>query len=325
MINADRPPRGFVTIATGSLHYYKLASNLLHSYRRNGGGAWPFAIIAEEENEYTKAFDQLVLMPNPTHSYMDKLRLFECLPYDEIIFIDADCLVYGCIDDWWSRFENGPAFSCFGCAIEDLNTDRGWFRWDGMGEFKDQIHFVPSFSGGVYYVRRTETAKRVFQLAHYGVEHYRDFPFAIFREPADEPVLAFGMAVCNCSLVDVSEVGIYVKRRDLPMDILVPTAHWTYKGRTFPVKLVHWGNFGTMKAQYMLEVERLDRDLAGKQQNTLAARLLYHTPLRYTTLLWHDGITLIKRIRFRARQLLRRRKRDRTLKRHSDLSEGVRT
>ena len=114
MANEDVVRRGFATIATGSEHYYQLAANLLHSYRRNGGGAWPFAIIAEEENEYTKAFDQLVLMPNPTHSYMDKLRLFECLPYDEIIFIDADCLVYGCIDDWWSRFENGPAFSCFG-------------------------------------------------------------------------------------------------------------------------------------------------------------------------------------------------------------------
>ena len=80
MASAHRNNRGFVTIATGSKHYYELAFNLLRSYRRNGGGAYPFAIIAEEENEYTTFFDKVVLMPAPAHSYMDKLRLYECLP-----------------------------------------------------------------------------------------------------------------------------------------------------------------------------------------------------------------------------------------------------
>ena len=290
--------RGFVTIATGSEHYYQLAYNLLRSYRRNGGGSFPFAIIAEEENEYTKAFDKVVLMSKPTHSYMDKLRLQECLPFDEAIFIDADCLVYGTIDDWWSYFENGPDFSCFGYAYDDLTTDKGWFRWEGMGEFKDQIHFVPSFSGGIYYVRKTTTARKVFDLAKYAAEHYKDYPFVIFNAPADEPVLALGMAVCDCRPVDVSEVGIYVKRKDLPMDILKPSASWTYGGRTFPVKLVHWGNFGTMKAQYLLEVERLNRDLAGKPLSPFRARL------RYCTLLRHDAATLFKRLWLRARLLI---------------------
>ena len=299
MINANRQTRGFVTIATGAEHYYKLAYNPLNSYRRNGGGALPFAIIAEEENEYTKVFDKVVLMPEPTHSYMDKLRLFECLPYEETIFIDADCLVYGAIDEWWKNFENGPDFSCFGYAYDDLTTDKGWFRWDGMGEFKEQIHFVPSFSGGIYYVRKTPTAQKVFELAKFAAEHYEDYPFVIFNGPADEPVLAFGMAVCYCRPVAVSEVGIYVKRRDLPMDILEPSASWTYGGRTFPVKLVHWGNFGTMKAQYHLEVERLDRDLAGKTTS------LFRAKFRYCILLWHDGLTLLKRIRLRIKLLIK--------------------
>ena len=298
MASAPIPSRGFVTIATGSEHYYRLAYNLLRSYRRNGGGARPFAIIAEGENEYTKAFDKVVLMSAPAHSYMDKLRLYECLPFDEAIFIDADCLVYGTIDDWWAYFENGPDFSCFGYAYDDLSTEKGWFRYEGMGAYREQIHFIPSFSGGIYYVRKTPTAQRVFELAKYAAEHYRDFPFAIFHKPADEPVLAFGMAVCGCRPVDVSEVGIYVRRRELPMDILKPAASWTYGGRSFPVKLVHWGNFGTMKAQYLLEAERLDRDLAGKPMKPLAAKL------RYCLLLRHDGLTLLKRIRLRVRLLL---------------------
>ena len=108
------PRRGFVTIATGSEHYYQLARNLLRSYRRNGGGSFPFAIIAEEENRYTAEFDKVVWMPSPAHSYLDKLRLFECLPWEETVFIDADCLVYGRIDDWWACFEDAADFSCFG-------------------------------------------------------------------------------------------------------------------------------------------------------------------------------------------------------------------
>ena len=88
---------------------------------------------------------------------------------------------------------------------------------------------------------------------------------------------------------------IYVDRKNLPMDILEPSATWRYGGEAYPVKLVHWGSFGTMKAQYLLEVQRLDRDLAGKPLSPLAARLLYCLLLR------HDFATLLKRVRLRVR------------------------
>lgn len=53
--------KGFVTVATGSEKYYKLAANLLCSYRKQGQGEYPFALICDRENEYTKAFDDIVL------------------------------------------------------------------------------------------------------------------------------------------------------------------------------------------------------------------------------------------------------------------------
>ena len=108
--------RGFVTIATGKTHYYRIAKNLLDSYRVNASGAFPFAIICDRENEYTAAFDKVVMLDNPTHSYMDKLRLFDCLPWEETIFIDADCLVYGDIDRWWKLFEENGSPAPFSAA-----------------------------------------------------------------------------------------------------------------------------------------------------------------------------------------------------------------
>ena len=72
--------RGFVTIATGKKHYYRIAYNLLCSYRTNSG-AFPFAIICDRENEYTAAFDKVVRLDNPSRSYIDKLLLFEYIPF----------------------------------------------------------------------------------------------------------------------------------------------------------------------------------------------------------------------------------------------------
>ena len=307
MSSSPAPIRGYVTIATGSEHYYKIAYNLLLSYRRNGGNAYPFAILAEEENEYTRAFDKVVVISDPSRSYMDKLRIYDYTPFEETIFIDADCLVYGNIDSWWSFFENSGDFSCFGYAYENLSTKKGWFRWEGMKEFKDRISFIPSFSGGVYYLRKTPVAGEVFHLAKYAATHYKEYPFAMFSAPADEPVLAFGMAVCNCRPIDRTEVGIYVKQRDMHVDIMVPSALWANRGKIIPVKLVHWGNFGTMKAQYLLEALRLKRDLQGKFTSRLGAKL------RYLLLLRYDCATLVKRINRRLRKRLNKHRKQKAV------------
>ena len=298
--------KGYVTIATGKTHYYKIAKNLLESYRLNASGNYPFAIICDRDNKYTAAFDKVVRMDNPTNSYMDKLRLFDCLPWEETIFIDADCLVYGDIDRWWKLFEeNGSPCSVFGCAYADLDTDRGWFRTAGMGEFRDQIHFVPSFSGGVYYLTKTEDCKKVFDIAKYAAARYRDYPFAIFRDPADEPVIALGMAVANCRPTDCSDVGLYTYRRFTHADILAPQAEWQYQGQWRPILLIHWGNFGTMKAFYLFECAKMHRKAAGKPEKGLGWFLLYRCKLLYVLLHICDLITLGKRIKRRIMKKLR--------------------
>lgn len=302
--------RGFVTIATGKTHYYKIAANLLASYRLHASRACPFAIICDRENEYTAAFDKLVRMENPAHSYLDKLRLFDCLPWDETIFIDADCLVYGNIDRWWELFEeNGSDFSVFGWAYEDLKTDKGWFRTEGMGEFQSQIHYVPSFSGGVYYLRRTETCKRVFEIAKYAAAHYRDYPFAIFQDPADEPVIALGMAVTDCRPVDCRDVGLYTYRRLMRADIDVPQAEWLRDGAWEPIQLIHWGNFGTMKAFYLFEAAKARRSLSGKPRKGLAWQILYRGKALYYLLHVCDARTLGKRVWRRIKKRVQRLRR----------------
>lgn len=287
--------RGFVTIATGKDHYYRIANNLLCSYRLNAG-RYPFAIICDRENEHTKAFDKVMLMKDPANSYMDKLRLFDFLPYDETIFIDADCLVYGDIDHWWDLFEKAGDCSVFGCAYDDLDTELGWFRTEGMGKYREKIRFVPSFSGGVYYLRNTQTCAEVFETAKEAASHYSDYPFAIFKRPADEPVIALGMAVMDCRPVDCEEVGLYTYHRYTRSDITIPRAEWYYKNTWRPIILIHWGNFGSQKAFYLFEAAKAQRKLEGAPEKGFAATVLYKWKLLYYALHVCDLVTLGKRI-----------------------------
>lgn len=308
MLKETRAERGFVTIATGKEHYYRIAKNLLCSYRLNAG-KYPFAIICDCENKYTEAFDEVVLLNDPSCSYLDKLRLFDCLPFDETIFIDADCLAYGNIDRWWELFEQADDFSVFGYAIEDLDTSKGWFRTKGMGKYRDRIHYVPSFSGGVYYLRNTEKCRQVFEIAKDAAANYHDYSFAMFSKPADEPVIALGMAVMNCRPVSCDDVALYTYRRSTRADIALPWAEWSTKHGWKPVILIHWGNFGTMKAFYLSEAAKVRWKLQGKSTTGLLWLVLFRCKLLYFILHVCDLVTLGKRIRRRIRIRLNKRRR----------------
>ena len=78
--------RGFVTIATGAERYFDIARNLLWSYQQFASEKYPFAIICDRENEYTAEFDDVILLKEAHCNYLDKLQLYDYLPYDEIIF-----------------------------------------------------------------------------------------------------------------------------------------------------------------------------------------------------------------------------------------------
>lgn len=71
---------GFITIATGDEQYYRMAVNLLRSYRYFTGSALPFAVLADRENEYTAEFDDVRLFPEARRNYLDKLGMFDLLP-----------------------------------------------------------------------------------------------------------------------------------------------------------------------------------------------------------------------------------------------------
>lgn len=254
--------RGFVTIATGHDRYYRMARNLLRSYRQNCEKPMPFAIIADRENEYTKEFDDVVILDDPTHTWMDKMRLLDSCPYDENLFIDADCLVYQDINFMWDLYKDADDFSCFGKTLP-LGDKSGWFT-NQAAEFYP-IKFCTHLHGMLYFIRKSETLLRVQVLCNDIIKNYRKVTFKGFNDRlADEPVYALAMAVLDLHPIDRKPqyycfVPYATKFRSNYALREVSFANPT-DGAVDSCCIVHWGNQNTLRARYRFDAGAVNCD-----------------------------------------------------------------
>lgn len=253
--------KGFITVATGKDIYYELACNLLRSYHHFCKNPLPFAILADRENEYTAAFDECILFPDgASNSYLDKLCLAEFAPYDITVFIDADCLAYGDLNVLFDHFRDADDFSCFGRVLP-LDDRTGWFEYKNLGPLQEKVSYVVGLHGGIYYMRRGETARKVLADAKSFVPDYRNFNFkGNFATPGDEPLVALSMAVNGC--------------RPIPFIPEAICCYWEYPGRMkiniakgearvlsaqpYSAILLHWGTRFTQELEYRKQAELLE-------------------------------------------------------------------
>ena len=252
--------KGFVTIATGKEQYYILARNLLRSYRDNCENPMRFAVIADQENEYTKEFDDIVILKKPSRSWMDKMEILKVCPYDENIFIDADCLIYKNINFLWDIFNEADDFSCFGQELP-LDSQEGWFTQDVAKRYR--IHFITHLHGIMYFVRPGSKIDEMYSLCKKIISDYHSINFSAFNDVlADEPVFALAMSVMNFHPVE----------RKKEYYCFVPFANWirtNYINRTVSFKnpkdgtvrnccIVHWGHGNTLLARYKSDSQKLN-------------------------------------------------------------------
>ena len=262
--------RGFITIATGKKNFYKIAANLVHSYRYYSASPLPFAIICDEENEYTQEFDKTIIIGNPKSSYVDKLRLPELVPYDETIFIDADCLAYKDLNDFWKAFDGASPFSAFGTNYP-LDYQYGWFKRENVGEYKDRVTYIPEFVGGVYYLKKCAELDGFYATAQHIESTYGNYTFRQFTNVSDETVNALAMSVCGFKTADAKspDVCFYPLTTHFESDISKGTVAYRNKyakdrGTITGAYMVHWGSGNTALEAYQTEVYRLNCMCKGK-------------------------------------------------------------
>lgn len=288
---AENKTRGFVTVATGSDEYYRLAENLRISYKKRGKGRFPFALICDRENEYTALFDQVILAQEVRRSTLDKL-LMRLSPYDETIFLDADTLVIGDIDDLWDVFRDQDDVSAFGCTLP-LDSQKGWFTYGGSGAYQDRVKYLISMNGGIYYVRKSALSQKVFQDAQQVVKDYATIDFKYFSLPQDEPVMAMAMVINGCKPADIVYDMIvlpFAKEK-----ISVDYQGNVYEGRVRThKKLIH---FATAKTRlflyhYLIDVIRSE-SYAENRRHYLLTRIRY-APRDIKATVFHTGGVILR-------------------------------
>lgn len=280
--------KGFVTVATGHDKYYEMAANLLLSYRGRGRGQYPFALICDRENEYSALFDDVVIVDDIRRSTVDKLLMRFC-PYEESLFLDADTLILDNIDDLWDVFQDADDVSVFGCVLP-LDSQDGWFTYDGSGKYKPRVKYLMAMNGGIYYFRKTEKAERVFREALEVAEEYASIDFKYFDTPQDEPLMAMSMVINGCQPCTAEYDMLILPVCEEP--VRVDRAGNVYEGRKRSgAKMIHFSTPRTELFLYHYLNERNHRqDSAG----------YFRTWLRYTPKdlkfnLFHAGGAVLRR------------------------------
>ena len=211
--------RGFFTIATGNEKYYKFASNLLKSYRLHNS-KYPFAILCDRENEYTKDFDQIVILDNVKCNYQDKFRMLIDSPYQEGIFIEPDCLIYRDISCFFDMLAKESDLSSFGWNDAKIST---WFDSPQkiIEKYGNTIEETPLFCPGYIFVRKGIVCEKAYQdansIAKWILDNKitEDNPRLITRgNLVDDPIFFIVMKLNNCICAEKPSEGkcIYLPR-----------------------------------------------------------------------------------------------------------------
>ena len=291
--------KGFVTIATGKEQYYEIARNLLRSYRFTTKSPLPFAILCDTENEYTKEFDDVCIFEEARCNYLDKLEMFDLLPYDINIFIDADCLAFRDINRLFNTFKNSDDFCCYGRVLP-LDDKTGWFEYENLkADLQKQRDYVVGLHGGIYYMRKTEKCKKVLEDAKTFSLNYADYKFkGKFETPGDEPVVALSMAVNKCKPIpqDLSSLICWWEHKNLfKLNISDYYAYCTPLNTE--TDIVHWGTRFTRSIPYCKEIAALELNLSGANKREIKKSNRHHNRLALKNKINHFIVRVINKIK----------------------------
>jgi len=253
--------KGFVTIATGKEHYFEIAVNLLRTYRLFASCALPFAIIYDRNNAFTEEFDDVILTDAAMNSFNDKFLLPLLSPYDETIFIDADSLAFGDLNQLWNCFSNATDFSAFGknCPVDD-ESGSVWYNIEDIGRFGKSATYKTRIHSGVCFIRKSESLKKFYDDCLLLYSHYDEMNFHEMQSSSDEAVMAVAMTMNRFKAVredsDLFACFPYMQKYqiDISTKKLAYKLVWGGKKHSNGI-LCHWGTANTYKPVYKYQVE----------------------------------------------------------------------
>ena len=124
------------------------------------------------------------------------MRILDLSPFDETIFIESDCLIYRDLSGLWDFFKDSPDLGLLG-SMAPIDSEKGWWKLENLGELRDKVDWKLTFQGGLYYVRNNgKDLPAYMETCKFIEEHYLDYHFSIFETiPEDETILGLAASV----------------------------------------------------------------------------------------------------------------------------------
>lgn len=276
--------KGFITIATGDELYYRLAYNLLKSYKFYTSSPMPFAIICDKENEYTKYFDYVIKIDESKKNFMDKFEIFDKSPFEKTIFIDADSLAYNDLNVLWNYFETATDFSCIGEEFSVIPQEKEdcWYEIQDVGKYGENVDYRCRCHAGLMYFRKSERLTKMRDDCFDLINNYETYKFKIRSDSIDECVLAVAMAYNNMRVTNIPEnffeffPGITYLKLKLKKNYSEYKTCWNNLTRK-NISLIHFGTKSTKSPYYVFTIKFINYE--NKQKKSLFGKILYEKQL----------------------------------------------
>ncbi|MCW3082670.1 MAG: hypothetical protein JWP12_36 [Bacteroidetes bacterium] len=251
--------RGILTIAQGKKQYIDLAKNLAISLSIHNPGLKKALVTDSDDPELRKLYDVVIPADNSIGiGFLQKLYICDYSPFDETMFVDVDCLCVRNIDFLWAPFAKcdvsviGRKVSegeQFGLSLPEMQRQLG-------------LQYVISFNGGVYYFKKNEKAKIIFDAAKDIVKNYEKYNLVKVRgELADEPIMSLAMGLYNQEPIDDHGKGMYTpvgQSGQFKMDVLLGKCEFVKTGRVVNPAIMHFGFGHTQAFHYQREKKKLN-------------------------------------------------------------------
>lgn len=264
--------RGFITLATGD-YYCFLAEHLYMSYKLFAGCSYPFYVITDREGKdrLSQTFDGVIVKDDFTRTSVDKICVFTDTPFDETVFIDADCSVVNDLNYLFDTFEkNGSAVSGIGGYVALAPGQKGVQFTANTAQKLGFQHDYPNFNGGVYYYQKNEAGKACVDfMTNELLPHYHEYELlgrSNKTNMGDEPLVIVSMLKSGFQTVPV-ESGIMVIVEDaatVEWDMKRKTCSFPWYEYTVSPSIIHWKVGGTKTYTF----EKYDASVRGAYQNS---------------------------------------------------------
>ena len=253
------------------------------------------AVITDTPEYFEDVYDHVIPIDvSYGRGVAQKLHSDLYSPFEETLFIDSDCLLYGPTDPLWSFFGNGKSF-----GIRSLGRYvRGETDGPNVTDFDQYLDYfeiegVFNVKGGYYYFDNTEEATAVFETSRDIYEKRDEIGLTAFKNSpvAQETVVGTALELCNIEPLphrrSTSHETSFSPADTLlgatePVDINVLEGKSTYmkEGTVRKPVSIHYAQNNQWEYSYRRDLNRLElkEAPAGEQKAQVRAALEY---LRY--------------------------------------------